>query len=92
MSSLGQVVVSGAILCLQISFIKQISTLIREANLDLTPVRSTFCRNLSVVGFIFLVQCGDVGIDFFAHVFNHKSKSEQETENSTPFVILGISV
>ena len=84
--------VAGAILCLQISFIKQISTLIQEANLDLIPVRSTFCRNLSVVGFIFLVQCGDVGVALIEHLFYSKSKSEREDAQSTPFVVLGISI
>ena len=92
MSGLGQVVVAGAILCLQISFIKQISTLIHEAELDLIPVRSTFCRNLSVVGFIFLVQCGKLGIDLVEHLFNSKSESEQEDARGTPFLVLGISV
>ena len=54
-SSLGECVVALALLLMQGAFIKQISALIKEANLDLVPVRRTFCANLSVVGFIFLV-------------------------------------
>ena len=75
-SSAGEMVVAGAILCLQIHFIHDISRLIDEANLDLVPVRSTFCRNLSVVGFIFVVQCGDVAIHLISYIYNGKTKEE----------------
>ena len=85
-------VVAGAILGLQIHFINDISRLIAEANLDLVPVTSTFCRNLSVVGFIFLVQCGDVGIHLISYLYNGKTKEEQNESNSTYFLVLGISV
>ena len=54
-SSAGEGVVAFAILTMQITFIKQIATLINESQLDLVPKPRTFCRNLSVVGFIFLV-------------------------------------
>lgn len=91
-SSSGEMVVAGAILGLQIHFIKDISRLIAEANLDLVPVTSTFCRNLSVVGFIFLVQCGDVGIHLISYLYNGKTKEEQNESNSTYFLVLGISV
>ena len=65
-SSLGECIVAGCILAMQGAFVKQISTLIQEADLDLVPVRRTFCANLSVVGFIFLVQCGDLSLHFLA--------------------------
>lgn len=54
-SSLGEAGVAGVLLILQGRFIQQISTLIKEADLDLVPVTRTFCANLSCVGFIFLV-------------------------------------
>ena len=61
-SSAGEAVVAGSLLALQGSFIKQISTLIKDSDLDLVPVKMTFCANLSCVGVIFLVQCGDVAL------------------------------
>ncbi len=76
-SSLGECVVAGALLAMQGAFIKQISSLIKEANLDLVPVRRTFCKNLSVVGFIFLVQCGDVALHIITNIFLKKSVTEQ---------------
>ena len=91
-SSLGECIVSGAILCLQISFIKQIAQLIDDSKLDLVPVRRTFCRNLSVVGFIFLVTAAEVGINVLVYIFNSKTAKEQETVNSTPFLVLTLSV
>ena len=72
-SSLGEVIVSGALMTLQGYFIQQISTLIKEADLDLIPVSGTFCANLSVVGFIFLVQCGDLGIHIITSIFMDKT-------------------
>ena len=75
-SSLGECIVAGAILCAQITFIKQIAQLIEDSKLDLVPVKRTFCRNLSVVGFIFLVQCGDVGIHILKGIFLNKSVKE----------------
>ena len=75
-SSLGEACVAGALLLMQVSFVKQISTLIKEANLDLVPVRRTFCANLSIVGFIFLVQCGDVSLHAITNIFLKKSKAQ----------------
>ena len=66
-------IVSGALMTLQGYFIQQISTLIKEADLDLIPVSGTFCANLSVVGFIFLVQCGDLGIHIITSIFMDKT-------------------
>mmetsp|Transcript_11630 Transcript_11630/g.15762 ORF Transcript_11630/g.15762 Transcript_11630/m.15762 type:complete len:147 (+) Transcript_11630:328-768(+) len=75
-SSLGEAVVAGALFGLQGAFIKQISTLIKESNLDLVPVRLTFCANLSCVGFIFLVQCGDLAMHFIVSLVG-QNKSEE---------------
>ena len=65
--------VAAALMTLQGKFIKDISNLIKEADLDLIPITQTFCANLSVVGFIFLVQCGDFGIHIFIALFMDKS-------------------
>ena len=67
-SSLGESIVAGAIFILQGRMIKKISKLIREADLDLTPVSRSFCRNMSVIGFIFLVQCADFGIHLITQI------------------------
>lgn len=61
-STMGEVVVSGSLLLLQFDFIRRIFKLIKEADLDLITISRTFCANLSVVGFLFLVQCGDLGL------------------------------
>ena len=91
-SSLGEAGVAGALLLMQVSFVKQISTLIKEANLDLVPVTRTFCANLSIVGFIFLVQCGDVALHAITNIFLNKSKAQQEQANSTIFLLLAITI
>ena len=54
-SSAGECGVAGAILIMQTSFVNRISRLIEEANLDLAPKKRTYCKNLSVVGFLFFV-------------------------------------
>ena len=68
-SSLGESCVAGVILIMQIGFIKNLSALIKESDLDMVPVRRNFCANLSVVGFIFLVQCGDLALHVFTTIF-----------------------
>ena len=57
-------------------FIRKIFKLIKESDLDLIPVSRTFCANLSVVGFLFLVQCGDLGLSIITAIFMDKSKKE----------------
>ena len=91
-SSLGECIVAGAILLMQIKFVKQISILIHDSDLDLVPVRKTFCANLSVVGFIFLVQCGDMCLHIITNIFLNKSVTEQQNANSTTFLILALTV
>jgi len=58
---------------LQIKFIKEISSLIKEADLDLVPVTRSLCANLSIVGFIFLVQVGDLVIHLFSSIYRKES-------------------
>lgn len=91
-SSLGEAAVAGVLLIMQGRFIQQISALIQEADLDLVPVTRTFCANLSCVGFIFLVQCGDVTLHLITNIFLNKTKKEQEDANSTMFLILAIAI
>ena len=87
---MGEVVVSGSLLILQMEFIRKIFKLIKESDLDLIPVSRTFCANLSVVGFLFLVQCGDLGLSIITAIFMDKSKKEQEESGSTGFIILAL--
>lgn len=56
------------------------------------PVKRTFCANLSCVGFIFLVQCGDVTLHLITNIFLNKTKKEQQESNSTTFLILALSI
>ena len=73
---------------MQGAFIKEISTLIKEADLDLVPVKFTFCTNLSVVGFIFLVQCGDLSLHFITALVG----KTQSDISETAFLILILTV
>ena len=91
-SSMGETGVAGALLILQGRLIQKISKLIKDIDLDLVPVRGTFCENLSVVGFIFLVQCGDFAVHIIASIFLDKSTKEQEEANSTLFILIAITV
>lgn len=89
-SSAGEAVVAGSLLALQGTFIKQISTLIKEADLDLVPKKMTFCANLSCVGVIFLVQCGDVALHIIVQIV--ETKTNVDTTHSTTFLILALTV
>ena len=89
-SSLGEAVVAGALLGLQGAFIKKISTLIKNANLDLVPVRLSFCANLSCVGFIFLVQCGDVALHVIVDIVDHKTSID--SQHNTTFLLMALTV
>lgn len=91
-SSLGEACVAGALFTLQGAFIRKIFILIKESDLDLIPVRRTFCKNLSVVGFIFLVQCGDVFLHFVTEVFSNETEEEKRDDNQTIYLILGITI
>ena len=91
-SSLGESCVAGLILIVQIKFVTNISVLIKESDLDMVPVTRTFCANLSVVGFIFLVQCGDMALHVITSLFSDKTEEEQANANKTTFLILAISI
>ena len=75
-STMGEVCVSGSLLILQMEFIRKIFKLIKESDLDLITISKTFCANLSVVGFLFLVQCGDLALNIITAIFMDKSKQE----------------
>ena len=87
---MGEAIVAGGLFTLQVIHIKRLSMLIREANLDLVPKRLTFCANLSCVGFIFLVQCGDLALHFLVELFGQSKK--QEEAHDTTFLILALGV
>ena len=89
---MGEVCVAGALLFFQAGLIKQIHKTIKIADLDLVPVTRTFFANLSVVGFIFLVQCGELSIHIITGIFSEKSAQEKAESNSTTFLILTLSI
>lgn len=96
-SSLGECAVAFLIVLLQINYIRQISVLIKEAQLDLVPIGTRFCANMSVIGFIFLVQCGDLGLQVLAEIVEESRKrtgkeaSDSQTR-SEAYVALAIAV
>ena len=79
-SSLGEVGVAGAILIMQTHFVNKISRLITEADLDLAPKTRTYCRNLSVIFFMFFVQCGDLGVHIITTAFQVRDKKDPDIE------------
>lgn len=91
-SSLGETCVAFLLFMMQGALIRKLYILIKEADLDLTPVKQSFCANLSVVGFIFLVQCGDLGLHVIVGIFSNKTKEEKEDSNSTTFLLLALAV
>ena len=91
-SSFGECGVAGALLFFQAGLIKQIHKTIKIADLDLVPVTRTFFANLSVVGFIFLVQCGELSIHIITGIFSQKTAEEKSESNSTPFLILTLTI
>ena len=91
-SSLGQCCVSGSLLFFQAGLINQIHKTIKISDLDLVPVKRTFFANLSVVGFIFLVQCGELCVNIIADIVVNKSKEEQKQANSTTFLFLTTTI
>ena len=91
-SSLGQCCVSGSLLFFQAGLINQIHKTIKISDLDLVPVKRTFFANLSVVGFIFLVQCGELCVNIIADIVVSKSKKEQSEANSTTFLLLTTTI
>lgn len=91
-SSLGESCVAGALVFYQGVLIKQIHKTIKMSDLDLVPVTKTFCANLSIIGFIFLVQCGELAIHIITGIFSKKSQAEKQQSNSTPFLILTLTI
>lgn len=82
---------------LQIRFVQEISSLIKEADLDLVPVPRSLCANLSVVGFIFLVQVGDLCLHLISALYLKTGRIDPtdpaaETIDKTLFIVLAILV
>ena len=93
-SSLGESCVAFVLLMLQIRFVQEISSLIKEADLDLVPVTRSFCANLSVVGFIFLVQIGDLCLHIIGNLYLKKTEldSSELQADKTLFIVVAILV
>ena len=54
-SGLSETAISLILLIMQINFINKIFSLIEEADLDMIPIKQTYRKNVSVVGFIFII-------------------------------------
>ena len=91
-SSLGQTCVAGALLFFQAGLINQIHKTIKISDLDLVAVKRTFFANLSVIGFIFIVQCGELVVNIIADIVVSKSSAEQSQANSTTFLFLSTTI
>ena len=86
--SLVETLAAGFLLICQIIFNTAIYNLIEEAKLDLVPLNRSFWKNISVVGFIFVVQLGDLVIHESLVIFDKESKAE----NSTVFIVFDILI
>ena len=58
-SAVGESVVCGLITIMYLRFVSKIYILIEEIDLDLAPVNTNFCGNITVVGFLFAITVAD---------------------------------
>ena len=61
-------VASGSLFALYFVFARDIYVLINESGLDIFPVKKTFCKSISVIGLIFIIQLADLLIIFLEFV------------------------
>jgi len=57
----------------------------------LVPVQKNFCANLSVVGFIFLVQGGDLSLHLMTKLFSSSTARTDGTED-TIYVVVALVI
>ena len=84
--AVAEAMVCGLITAMYMRFVSKIYVLIEEIDLDLAPVNTNFCGNITVVGFLFLISVSDAGMHYL--VFGKDAPESGDTF----FLILSIGV
>ena len=66
-SAAAESVVCGILFAMHMRFVSKIYILIEEIDLDLAPVNTNFCGNITVVGFLFIITVIDAMIHYLIY-------------------------
>ena len=86
-SAAAESVVCGILFAMHMRFVSKIYILIEEIDLDLAPVNTNFCGNITVVGFLFIITVFDAMIHYFVY-----GSTARPANGDTFFLIISISV
>ena len=87
-SAAAESVVCGILFAMHMRFVSKIYILIEEIDLDLAPINTNFCGNITVVGFLFIITV----IDAMIHYLIYSPTANPDETSGTVFLIISISV
>ena len=85
-SAASEAIVCGIITAMYMRFVSRIYVLIEEIDLDLSPVNTNFCGNITVVGFLFIITVLDACMHYL--VFGKNAPERDDTF----FLIVSITI
>ena len=87
-SAAAESVVCGILFAMHMRFVSKIYILIEEIDLDLAPVNTNFCGNITVVGFLFIITV----FDALMHKFIYGSTADPTANDNKFFLVISISI